>query len=147
MLTSHDEPDFFPITISQHITRGPTHNLAPIALDRVQQNAEGKPFRVNVFSFWLEGLIVYFHRPGANVLVPPNNAHRVGHGEKLVVQCFPTEGSFETMNLVQGLHEAHLQWPETMARLGAKAPIDCESMLRSYRSIVGPNHPWIVRRE
>jgi hypothetical protein len=147
MLTSHDEPDFFPITISQHITRGPTHNLAPIALDRVQQNAEGKPFRVNVFRFWLEGLIVYFHRPGANVLVPPNNAHRVGHGEKLVVQCFPTEGSFETMNLVQGLHEAHLQWPETMARLGAKAPIDCESMLRSYRSIVGPNHPWIVRRE
>ena len=124
MQGSPGAPDFYPITLTQIITRALTHNLTPFGLDRTHDLGDGKSYRLNVFRFYFDGLIAYFHRAGSKIGVPEVGAFLVGHGPTLAVQCIPTEGSFEMGNLLKGNDEVYLQWLTTMARLAPKGAVD-----------------------
>lgn len=63
LVAGNPEPSgFYPISLLQIVTRGPAHNLAPIAKDLGPLDVNGVP-AFKTFRFYFDGLIVHVHRP------------------------------------------------------------------------------------
>lgn len=54
--------DFYPTTLLQIASRGPAHNLVPIAIDSLVDTGDGVMHRDHVFRFYFDGLIARMHR-------------------------------------------------------------------------------------
>jgi hypothetical protein len=107
--------DFFPTTLLQIASRGPAHNLVPIAWDNTFDFGDGFIRRHNVFRFYFDGLIAHMHRSMASVagLEP----FIVGGGPELVVQMQLFDDSFQLANLKQLVAENMVRWPNVTAKL------------------------------
>jgi hypothetical protein len=53
--------DFYPTTLLQIASRGPAHNLVPIAEDNTFDIGDGLVHRHHVFRFYFDGLIAHMH--------------------------------------------------------------------------------------
>jgi hypothetical protein len=110
--------DFYPTTLLQIASMGPTHNFAPIAMDDMVDIGNGVTSRQYVFRFYFDGLVARMLRPiegvdrtkGIESLV-------VGSGPTLVVQTQPLVGSFQIDNLNRVIVESQFRWPEATGRL------------------------------
>ena len=107
--------NFYPTTLLQIASRGPTHNFAPIAEDETFDIGNGTMYRHHVFRFYFDGLISHIHRSMDNIeAVGPLI---VGFSPDLVVQTQLINDSFQLANLEKAVIESTMQWPETMAKI------------------------------
>lgn len=120
------DPDFFPITLMQLSTRGPQHNHAPIAQNKVIPALGGQPAEtVPIFRFYFDGLIAHFTRdfkPGFSEAYLGPQA--VGHSSKLLIPTVTYNASFQNENLSELMREAEERWPVEMAKLYRAAGLD-----------------------
>ena len=91
-----DELSFFPITLIQLTSEGPTHNLTPT---KQRVGADGR----EVYRFYMNGLIahIHLHNPNMAVLmnpVPYDHPMFIGTERTIVIQV-ETEHSFQLNNL------------------------------------------------
>lgn len=101
--------DFYPTTLLQIVSRGPTHNFAPIAIDKTFDMGDETPTRHCVFRFYFDGLIANMHRFMATTKgVEP---FVVGCASEIVVQTQLIDDSFQLDNLIKAVKETEAQWP------------------------------------
>lgn len=110
---------FYPTTLMQIASRGPAHNLVPIAIDETVDMHDGMEHRYYVFRFYFDGLIANMHRSMANV--EELSAFIVGGSNDMVVQMQLFDDSFQLANLRRSVAESVSRWPEASSRLPRKA--------------------------
>ena len=106
-------PDFYPIMLTQLSTKGPPHNHAPIPqLKTIPASGPILEHQLRLFRFYLEGLIVHFHRDA------PSKGELDAMGplvleaaDVMVVQARTYEGSFQAENLAVTMAETWERWP------------------------------------
>lgn len=101
--------DFYPTSLLQMITRGPSHNLGPIPTNFGKGRNQFRTFR-----FYFDGLIAHIHR---DVVPETLGTHCVGASTILHVQTQTWEDSFQFSNMKQHIIEGTLQWPEIIGKL------------------------------
>lgn len=118
LVEANPEPaDFYPIGLTQLSTRGPSHNVAPLAQDMVLPFNEGSgPATTPIFRFYLQGLIAHFHRP-TGAPSPYSEGMCVGTEDRLLVLARPYDGSWEEENLNLNFAEAWAAWPQIRPHL------------------------------
>lgn len=142
--------DFYPTTLLQITSQGPTHNLAPIAQNETADLGGGTSWRQFAFGFYFDGLIAHMHRPLSSVIPGVYGDLRpfvVGSGPTLIVQTQPLEGSFEITNLEKAVVESALQWPMDTEQLTGIPASQREYALRKYSAIYGHGLPWTSRKD
>ena len=139
---------FYPTTLLQIASRGPTHNFAPIAQNDTSDIGGGAMWRQFTFRFYFDGLIAHMHRPVSDPKHSRNfGAFIVGDGHKLVVQTQPLDSSWQLANLEKAIVESNLQWPETSERRFGIPTSQREDLLQKYSEIYGHGLPWTRRKE
>ncbi len=119
LVTSDPEPSYFyPISLLQIVTRGPAHNLAPIAKDFGPLDMDSVP-TLKTFRFYFDGLIVHVHCPPNVETFSKVPEHIVGYSTRLAVQTQTWEDSFQFANMKQHVLEGTLQWPDVIQKLTA----------------------------
>lgn len=101
--------NFYPISLVQLTSRGPSHNLTPLAQDMAEfpPGSGTSP----IFRFYFQGLIAHVFRPKAET--PPDRApFGVGTSDTLTLMARPYEGSWQEENLNVSLMEAYRDWPQ-----------------------------------
>jgi hypothetical protein len=98
--------DFYPMALVQLSTRGPPHNLGPIAEQKPIPNLPGlghqnRPF----FRFYLDGLIAHVDRQ-ASADIRELGPFIIGNGESLFVHTIPYERSWQLRNLIHVMSES-----------------------------------------
>lgn len=113
------EPDFFPISLAQLSTRGPQHNLTPIAQDKLIPAYKGEPAKsVSIFRFYFDGLIAHMVREAPVGFTEENlGLQAVGYSDDLILPTVRYEASFQNENLTELMSEAEIRWPQEMAKL------------------------------
>jgi hypothetical protein len=107
--------DFYPTTLLQIASRGPAHNLGPIAIDRLVDIGDGVMYRDHVFRFYFDGLIARMHRSMTSLKgIEP---FIVGCGPVLAVQMQLFDDSFQLGNLGRLVAENRRRWPEETAKI------------------------------
>jgi hypothetical protein len=106
---------FYPTTLLQIASRGPAHNLVPIAIDSLVDTGDGVMHRDHVFRFYFDGLIARMHRSMESIkgLEP----FIVGGGSNLVVQMQLFDDSFQLGNLGRLVAESLRRWPEASLKI------------------------------
>lgn len=101
--------DFYPISLIQLSTRGPSHNLAPLAQD--MQEFPPRTGSTPIFRFYFQGLVAHIFRSqeGATSNRAPFG---IGTEETLSLMVRPYEGSWQEENLNISLAEAYRDWPQ-----------------------------------
>lgn len=95
--------NFYPTTLLQIASRGPTHNFAPIAVDETIDKGDGTSIRHCVFRFYFNGLIANMHRFKATT--NGIESFVVGCSPEIVVQTQLIDDSFQLHNLIKGVKE------------------------------------------
>jgi hypothetical protein len=106
--------DFYPTTLLQIASRGPTHNFVPIALDDTFDPGDGVMYRHHIFRFYFDGLIAHMHRSKNTKGIEP---FVVGCGPELVVQMQLVDDSFQLGNLRRLTTETMLRWPDVITNM------------------------------
>jgi hypothetical protein len=106
LVESNPQPlDFYPTTLLQLSTRGPTQNLVPLAGQKAVPNLDGTPPRIDpFFRFYFDGLVAHVHRQSAGE-TDQFGPMMVGAGLKLLLPTIPYEGSVQHNNLLHVLRE------------------------------------------
>ena len=112
-----DPLSFFSISLTQLSTRGPVHNLAPIAQDKTSAGPHGST-TIPIFRIYFDGLIAHLHRPGLYDAIATELGPLVLGNEKMVtLSTISFEESFEHTNMFFNVAEAVRDWPERMNSL------------------------------
>lgn len=107
--------DFYPIALTQLSTRGPSHNITPLAQEMlvpIGYDIIAAP----IFRFYLQGLIIHFHRPSDRPS-PYATGLGVGTDDRLLVMARPYNGSWQEENLTLNFAEAYEAWPQIRPKL------------------------------
>lgn len=101
--------DFYPISLVQLTSRGPSHNLSPLSQEMAEFSlgAEASP----IFRFYFQGLIAHIFRPKLGVS-SDRAPFGIGTSDKLTLMARPYEGSWQQENLNTCLWEAYRDWPQ-----------------------------------
>lgn len=93
--------DFYPISLTQLSTVGPSHNLTPILMTKEMPEIEDCPARsVDLIRFYFEGLIAHIHRHNSdNGETSGMGPLVVGGAGNLIVPTVTFEASFQAENL------------------------------------------------
>jgi len=111
---------FYPAHLIQLSTRGPTHNHTPIAdVKTIPSLVEGAPdTEVSIFRFYLDGLIVYFHRHANDDGQTASLGDLVvGASGRILVNTIPYEISFQHENLSFVISEAEVEFGNIISKL------------------------------
>lgn len=111
--------DFFPVSLTQLSTRGPKHNHAPIAQDKViPAFGAAAGMKIEIFRFYFDGLIAHFVRNAPNGFTEQHmGPQAVGYSQDLIVPTVSYEASFQNENLRELMLEAEHMWPADMEKL------------------------------
>lgn len=118
MMVRNGDPnplDFYPTTLLQIASRGPVHNLGPIARDSTFDTGDGVERRHHVFRFYFDGLIAHMHR--SMISLTGIEPFIVGCGHDLVVQMQLFDDSFQLANLGRLVAEDMRRWPKETAKI------------------------------
>jgi hypothetical protein len=107
--------EFYPTTLLQIASRGPTHNFVPIAIDSTIDIGDGIKHRDHVFRFYFDGLIARMHRSVESV--KGFERFLVGGDSDLVVQMQLFDDSFQFANLKRIVAESAQRWPEASTKI------------------------------
>jgi hypothetical protein len=119
MLLANDpgSPTYFPIHLTQISTMGPAQNLAPFARTKtipgmgdVQEHT--RPY----FRFYVEGLVAHIHLD-AEYESDKLGPLVLGLNDFITITTVTYEVSFQRKNLMRLVTEAHMKWPDLMAKL------------------------------
>jgi len=100
------DDEFYPAVLTQLSTRGPRHNLVPLAQMMPVPNLPGLGAqRRPIFRFYFDGLVVHFHRSVSGHL-DQLRPMAVGASDKLVVMLISYERSFQHENLLHVMRES-----------------------------------------
>lgn len=118
--------DFYPISLTQHSTRGINHNLTPLADVKKIPNLDpaGGEWEMPYFRFYLDGLILHISR------LPPERNRELdlgpiwvgSHLDDLCVTTVPWIGSSQQLNLELVIAETKLGRPLWELETGPFAP-------------------------
>ena len=116
---SAGEIDFFPVSLTQLSTRGPKHNHAPIAQDKlIPAYGDVGEASIPIFRFYFDGLIAHFVRGASKGFTEENmGSQAVGYSNELIVPTVSYEASFQNENLSGLMREAEELWPADMEKL------------------------------
>lgn len=93
--------DFYPISLTQLSTKGPSHNLTPIVMPKNMLSIEGsEAWSVEIIRFYFEGLIAHVHkhaRDDGKTAATGNLV--VGGGPDLLLTTVTFEASFQLKNI------------------------------------------------
>jgi hypothetical protein len=106
--------DFYPTTLLQIASRGPAHNLTPIAEDNTFDIGDGVMHRHHIFRFYFDGLIAHMHRSRSIEGIEP---FIVGCSPDLVVQMQLLNDSFQMTNLADLWAGTMMRWPDVIANM------------------------------
>ena len=104
--------DFYPTSLLQIITRGPSHNLGPVVKDF--GGGDSGQERIRTFRYYFDGLVVHMYH---NLAVGKLGTHCIGFARTLSVRTQTWEDSFQFANMKQHIVEGTLQWPEVIRKL------------------------------
>lgn len=107
----------FPISLTQLTTRGPIHNLSPIAQRKPRDISKPNGPTIPIFRFYFDGLVAHVHRESSRAEVESLGPLLLAGGDKLVVTGVPFEESWQRENLAELIDEAEARWPERLARI------------------------------
>lgn len=114
ILLDHAEPpdDFFPVTLTQLSTIGPSHNQSPIAdYKRIPRLGSRSYKEMKIFRFYFDGLVVHFHRePGPQDMAGLGNQIVARNAETTVITV-PFEASWQKENLDNLIEESEALFP------------------------------------
>jgi hypothetical protein len=118
--------DFYPASLIQISTRGDIHNHSPIAQTKTTPAIGSEPERkIPIFRFYLDGLIVHFHRQSkddgyAESLGPLI----VGNEKRVTISTVTYEKSFQRENLIQCAMDDFQRSQQLENLFPARLPID-----------------------
>ena len=107
----------FPLSLTQISTRGPVHNLTPLAQRRPKNPLAPNGAAIPIFRFYFDGLIAHFHRESSPDEVSQLSGMLLGCDEKLMVSTVTYEGSWQRENFDELVREAEKRWPERLDRI------------------------------
>jgi hypothetical protein len=110
---------FYPAHLSQLSTRGLAHNHAPLAMTkRVPALGDFAGAEVPFFRFYLDGLIIHFHRHASDDGTTTALGDQVaGASERLLLSTITFEESFQRENIGGLMREAADLYPDRLVRL------------------------------
>ncbi|HEX9965102.1 MAG TPA: hypothetical protein VGB04_08990 [Allosphingosinicella sp.] len=115
--TGDPKPQFlFPMNLVQLTTRGPHHNASPITAKKPLGMNKGTS-HIRIFRFYLDGLLIHFHRDTDIKSWREMGDLTVGRSEQLGVITMPYEVSLECENVELVGAQAQKQWPHVFQRL------------------------------
>ncbi len=119
MLIERDPAPFecFPISLTQLSTRGPIHNLSPLAQRKLRDISKPNGPTIPIFRFYFDGLVAHIHREGSLADVQSLGPLLLGAEDKLFVAAVPFDKSWQRENLAEVIDEAETRWPERLARI------------------------------
>jgi hypothetical protein len=97
--------DFYPTSLLQIVSRGDSHNLAPIAQDLGSPNNFDSNRTFRTFRFYFDGLIAHIYRHPRPELIYELGQHLVGYSTKLLVKTQKWKKSFQFANMKQHIAE------------------------------------------
>jgi hypothetical protein len=107
---------FYPVTLTQLSTLGLMHNHGPIAqIKPIPQMRGVPPRRLQIFRFFMDGLIAHFHRDVDAMDMDGLTPMLVG-GSSTVISTVSFEASFQAENLAYVMAEAEYEFPGIRAR-------------------------------
>lgn len=107
----------FPVSLTQLTTRGPIHNLSPIAQRKPRDISKLSGPTIPIFRFYFDGLVAHVHRESSSAEVESLGPLLLAGADKLVVTAVPFEKSWQRENLAELIDEAEARWPERLARI------------------------------
>lgn len=107
----------FPMSLIQLSTRGDIHNLTPLAQEKPRDFINAAKGKIPIFRFYLDGLIVHFHRRSNAREVGGLTDLLVAGGEHLIVSTVTFEASWQLNNMNELVREAEERWPDRLARI------------------------------
>ena len=107
----------FPMTLIQLSTKGDIHNLTPLAQDKLRDGTNASKGTIPIFRFYLDGLIVHFHRRSNAREVAALTDLLVADGKHLLVSTVKFEASWQLTNMNELVREAEERWPDRLARI------------------------------
>lgn len=111
---------FYPAQMIQLSTRGPTHNHTPIATTKSIPSLidETPEMEIPIYRFYLDGLIIHFHRHASDDGYTASLADLVvGASSKFIVTTIPYDISFQGENLRRMREEAETRFGNTIDKL------------------------------
>ncbi|UZE12804.1 hypothetical protein [Pseudomonas sp. B21-053] len=109
---------FFPVQLTQMITRGPRHNLGPLKMTTpLDAGAGNGPLMLNSYRFYFDGLIANIHTNVSEKVHAEASAIYVGGDANVIAICVKFEDSFQASNMIQHGYEAFTNHQSTMLKL------------------------------
>ncbi len=110
---SQPSPTLYPIQLLQLSTRGLRHNMTPLAQTKlIPDIKQGVSSEVPIFRFYIDGLIIHFHRKSGSQEVTDHKNSFVGEHSETLVSTVTTEKSFEYENLSEVMADTDRNWSE-----------------------------------
>lgn len=121
ILNNDPEPiGFFPIMLVQLSTRGPVHNHGPIAVRKnvPSTSPEGADEEVNIFRFYLDGLVIHFERRHLDsARAQAMGKVLLGSTDELGLLTIEYEDSFQDKNLRRMQQETEAAYSNILEKL------------------------------
>ena len=109
---------FFPIQLTQLITRGARHNLGPMKMMLpLDAGAGNGPLVLNSYRFYFDGLIANIFTNVSEKAHADASAIYIGGDSSLIAICVRFEDSFQASNMAQHGYEAIMNHQHTMLKL------------------------------
>lgn len=108
--------EFFPITLTQISTRGPSHNLAPISQIKAPVTVEGYTSKaLPIFRFYFDGLAVHIHSAADEMAVNGLWPMLVGSAEGTTLSTVTWEASLQALNIANLIANSEQEFPGGIA--------------------------------
>jgi hypothetical protein len=121
LMVLNQNPDplsFFPVHLTQIVTRGARHNLGPLKMTTpIDAGAGNGPLMLNSYRFYFDGLIANIHTNISEKAHAEASAIYVGGDDIVIANCIKFEDSFQASNMIQHGREAFTNHQSTMLKL------------------------------
>jgi len=109
---------FFPVHLTQMVTRGARHNLGPLEMKTPLDFGAGNgPLMLHSYRFYFDGLIVNIHTNVSEKVHAEASVIYVGGDPTVIANCINFEDSFQASNMIQHGREAFTNHQATMLKL------------------------------
>lgn len=109
---------FFPVHLTQMITRGARHNLGPLKMTTPLDAGPGSgPLMLNSYRFYFDGLVINIHTNVSEKRYSEAAGIYVGDDAVVMANCVNFEDSFQASNMIEHGREAFMNHPSIMFKL------------------------------